>query len=82
MVTIRPADREVLEEQRLIVRNGRVSCPGRGVVDLEVCFDCPRFRGFREGTSEDLICAYEAIPGLPGYDMTTAGGSITEEAVG
>ena len=81
MVTIRTADEEALDEQRLAVRNGRVSCPGRGVVDVETCFACPRFRGFREGTTEDLVCAYEAVLGLPGYDMATADAPIEEEAV-
>lgn len=55
------------DEQLLGVEMGRVACPSRGDVDIELCFSCPRFRGLQEGTSEDLVCAYRYSPSIPDF---------------
>lgn len=62
-------------EQVLVVEEGQVVCPRRGVVDLELCFPCPRFLGFHQGITEGLVCGYESVLGIPdfssGMDTTT-----------
>ena len=42
-----------------VIEGGQVSCPIRGVVDLERCFMCPAFEGIQEGTTEQLVCRPE-----------------------
>jgi hypothetical protein len=54
-------------EQVLVVDEGQVVCPRRGTVDVELCFICPRFRGFHEGITEGLVCAYEPVLGIPDF---------------
>jgi len=54
-------------EQVLRVGNGQVVCPRRGVIDLELCFPCTHFGGFQEGLTEDLVCEYESVPGIPDF---------------
>ncbi len=61
----RPTNRD---EQLLRVEAGRVGCPRRGVIDLELCFVCPHFSGFQEGITEDLVCGYESVPGITDFD--------------
>ena len=39
-----------------LIEGGQVSCPIRGVVDIERCFICPAFDGIQEGTPERLVC--------------------------
>jgi hypothetical protein len=62
-------------EQVLAVDEGRVACPRRGVIDLELCFLCPRFLGFHQGITEGLVCGYESVLGIPDFswavDTTT-----------
>jgi len=41
----------------LAVEVGRVLCPTRGTVDVELCFTCSAYRGFQAGRSERLFCA-------------------------
>jgi hypothetical protein len=71
----RPENRD---EQVLPVEAGRVVCPRRGVIDLELCFVCPHFSGFQEGVTEDLVCGYESIPGImtPIGEWTSPPGSV------
>lgn len=57
------------DEQVLAINHGRVVCPRRGMIDLELCFLCPRFRGFQEGTTEGLVCSYEGVLGIPDLDL-------------
>jgi hypothetical protein len=65
-------------EQVLVVDEGQVSCPRRGIIDLELCFLCPRFRGFHEGITEGLVCGYESVLGIPDFSwgMDTTTGSV------
>ena len=42
-----------------LIEGGQVSCPNRGVVDIERCFMCPAFDGIHEGTTERLVCRPE-----------------------
>lgn len=65
-------------EQALSVEAGQVVCPRRGVVDLELCFVCPHFDGFQEGITEDLVCGYESVLGIPDFKwgMDVAPGSV------
>ena len=35
-----PATWEVRRERRLVIADGRVNCPLRGNIDVEVCFAC------------------------------------------
>jgi hypothetical protein len=42
-----------------ILEGGQVSCPIRGVVDVERCFMCEAFEGIQEGTPERLVCRPE-----------------------
>ena len=37
-----PAGWEIRPERRLLIGEGRVDCPVRGEVDVEVCFGCRR----------------------------------------
>lgn len=58
--TMRPNRRSRSREQDeriLAVEAGQVVCPRRGIVDLEYCFICPSYRGFREGHVEALVCS-------------------------
>jgi len=61
------------DEQVLVIDHGRVVCPRRGMIDLELCFLCPRFRGFQEGITESLVCSYEVVLGIPDLDLETDG---------
>jgi hypothetical protein len=54
-------------EQVLTVEVGRVVCPHRGSVDVELCFNCSQFCGFQEGGGEGLVCSYESILGIPDF---------------
>jgi hypothetical protein len=65
-------------EQVLVVDEGQVACPRRGIIDLELCFLCPRFRGFHEGITEGLVCGYESVLGIPDFSwgMDTTTGSV------
>lgn len=58
-------------EQVLAVEVGQIVCPRRGIVDLELCFVCSRFRGFQEGSPEGLVCAYESVLGIPDFNWET-----------
>ena len=66
------------DEQVLVVEDGRVACPRRGVIDLELCFICPRFRGFHQGITEGLVCSYESVLGIPDFSwaMDTTTGPV------
>jgi hypothetical protein len=57
------------DEQVLAIDHGRVVCPHRGMIDLELCFLCLRFRGFQEGITEGLVCSHEAVLGIPDLDL-------------
>jgi hypothetical protein len=52
------------DERILAVEAGQVACPRRGVLDLEYCFTCPAYRGFRDGHVEGLVCAGDIDSGL------------------
>jgi hypothetical protein len=54
-------------ERVLAVEEGQVVCPRRGFIDIETCFACSRFRGFQEGITEDLVCAYESVLGIADF---------------
>lgn len=49
----------LLRERVLAVEGGQVVCPRRGIVDLEVCWSCPAYRGLTTGLREGLICGTE-----------------------
>jgi hypothetical protein len=49
------------------VEAGQVACPRRGAADVERCFLCSSFRGFQEGITEGLVCAYESVLGIPDF---------------
>lgn len=61
----RPTNRE---EQLLRVKAGRVVCPRRGVIDLELCFVCAYFGGFQQGITEGLVCGYGSVLGISDFD--------------
>jgi hypothetical protein len=44
------------DERVLAVEAGQVVCPRRGIVDIEDCFICESYRGFREGHIEGMVC--------------------------
>jgi len=46
-------------ERVLAVEDGQVVCPRRGVVDLEMCWVCPAYRGLTTGLREGVICGTE-----------------------
>jgi hypothetical protein len=48
---------------RLAVEAGQVVCPRRGIIDIERCFTCPGYRGFREGRIETLVCSVDRATG-------------------
>lgn len=45
----------------LAVEGGQVVCPRRGIIDLEVCWTCPAYRGLTTGSTEGLICGTEPV---------------------
>lgn len=69
-------------EHALIVDEGQVACPRRGIIDLELCFLCSRFRGFQEGITERLVCGYESVLGIPDFSwgMDTTARSVGPRA--
>jgi hypothetical protein len=66
------------QERVLAVEEGQVVCPHRGVIDLETCFPCSRFRGFQEGITEGLVCGYESVLGIADFSwaMDTTARSV------
>ena len=40
---------------RLIIDRGRVNCPIRGDVDVDVCAACPNLRAIQEGTDRQVL---------------------------
>jgi hypothetical protein len=45
----------------LAVEGGQVICPRRGIVDLELCWGCPAYRGLSTGHREGVICGTESV---------------------
>jgi hypothetical protein len=45
----------------LAVESGQVVCPRRGIVDLEMCWGCPAYRGLTTGPREGVICGTEPV---------------------
>jgi hypothetical protein len=45
----------------LAVEGGQVVCPRRGIVDLEMCWECPAYRGLTTGHREGIICGTEPV---------------------
>jgi hypothetical protein len=43
-------------ERALRVEAGHVACPRRGLVDIQVCWSCPDYRGLSDGRVESLMC--------------------------
>jgi hypothetical protein len=48
-------------ERALAIEAGQVVCPRRGIVDLEMCWVCPAYRGLSTGPREGLICDTEPV---------------------
>jgi hypothetical protein len=48
-------------ERVLAVEDGQVVCPRRGIVDLELCWNCPAYRGLTTGMREGVICGTEPV---------------------
>jgi hypothetical protein len=55
-------------ERELAVEAGQVVCPRRGIVDIEICFQCSRFGGLQDGATERLVCTFGSVPGDPDFD--------------
>jgi len=52
-------DRDVM----LGIEAGQVACPNRGILDIEVCFSCGRFRGVGGSSTEPGVrCAGRIAP--------------------
>lgn len=47
-------------ERTLAIEGGQVVCPRRGIVDLEMCWVCPTYRGLSTGPREGVICGTES----------------------
>jgi hypothetical protein len=45
----------------LAVEGGQVVCPRRGIVDLELCWECPAYRGLTTGQREGVLCGTEPV---------------------
>ena len=48
-------------ERVLAVDGGQVVCPRRGIVDLDMCWGCPAYRGLTTGPREGVICGTEPV---------------------
>lgn len=48
-------------ERVLAVEGGQVVCPRRGIVDLEMCWVCPAYRGLTSSLREGVICGTEPV---------------------
>ena len=50
-----------MAKRKLNVDEGRVNCPRRGDIDVEICYSCPDLRDIRlEGALEALTCRARA----------------------
>lgn len=36
--------------------NGQVSCPARGIINVEVCYSCPRLTRLRQSHGAPVVC--------------------------
>jgi hypothetical protein len=59
MKTFNPHRMRPPRERVLAVEGGQVVCPRRGIVDLEMCWVCPAYRGLTTGPREGVICGTE-----------------------
>ncbi|HET7169234.1 MAG TPA: hypothetical protein VFI69_08520 [Candidatus Limnocylindrales bacterium] len=57
MHTLSPRRRPSADGRALTVEAGQVVCPRRGLVDLEVCWVCPAYRGLSTGHFEGVLCS-------------------------
>lgn len=48
--------RERHQDRILAVEGGQVTCPRRGVVDIERCWMCPAYGGLSETYAEGVVC--------------------------
>jgi hypothetical protein len=53
----RRASRTSVSGTTVGVEAGQVVCPSRGVIDVETCFACGRFRGMTGARGSGLVCA-------------------------
>jgi hypothetical protein len=51
--------RQPPREPGLAIESGQVVCPRAGIVDLELCWVCPAYRGLTTGPREGVICGTE-----------------------
>ena len=56
--------REPRPDRVLTIEAGQVVCPRRGVVDLELCWMCPAYRGLSAGRVEGLVCGADPLSAL------------------
>jgi hypothetical protein len=61
MTSFNPHRMRPPRERVLAVEAGQVVCPRRGIVDLEMCWDCPAYRGLTTGPREGVICGTEPV---------------------
>jgi hypothetical protein len=46
----------------LAVEDGQVTCPRRGLIDVEHCWACPAYDGLSTGRFEGVVCRVSFVP--------------------
>ena len=66
-MNVRRDSRSRTRARILSVEAGQVVCPRRGIVDIELCWACPAYDGWRfaDGRGRGLSHRHDRLPGLP-----------------
>lgn len=56
-------------ERVLAIEAGQAVCPRRGIVDIEICWTCPAYRGMSGGHVEGLVCAMDPMAAVAVHDV-------------
>jgi hypothetical protein len=55
-MSARTTGRKGRSELALRIEGGKVSCPRRGIIDIEDCWVCREYGGLADGRVESLVC--------------------------
>jgi hypothetical protein len=63
-MNVRRHSRSQTRARILSVEAGQVVCPRRGLVDIETCWTCPAYDGWRFADGEAVACRSVAVDSL------------------
>jgi hypothetical protein len=55
-MNVRRQSRSRSRTRILSVESGQVVCPRRGLIDIELCWTCPAYEGWRFAEGEAVAC--------------------------